>query len=249
MGDGDCAPPENSCVSVSCLNARCERQFAAAEITAVEQTPGDCHRNDCDGNGGLKSLVDDSDVPTAPSACLVQPSCTNGTPGFTNAPAGTDCVADGIPDHSVCGGEPAAGTCVQCNQDSDCPGSGPCAIATCIMHVCDITFSASGSTAGITQVAGDCQELSCNGFGDVTSISDPNDLPVSNSECLVNPSCVGSPAAPSFEPAPSSTSCSDGSANGVCGDPNDPSVAGSCVECNVTADCSGGMTCVNNSCQ
>jgi hypothetical protein len=88
------------------------------------------------------------------------------------------------------------------------------------------------------QTPGDCQKLVCNGSGGTTSMDDPTDLPVSSSACLINPACTGVPLTPSFTPAPTGTTCTatDPLAH-VCGDTSSPLLAGTCVECNVNADC------------
>jgi hypothetical protein len=140
---------------------------------------------------------------------------------------------------------------------SDCPPTGN----ECIANVCDaqsccatqnLDQSHSLSTG---QTAHDCQRIVCNGNGGTTTVDDATDLPSTTETCLTSPACTGVPLAPSFSPAPTGTDCSgDGqSPTHVCGDTNSIN-AGTCVQCNVGADCpavsdGGAPTCVNNICQ
>jgi hypothetical protein len=63
--------------------------------------------------------------------------------------------------------------------------------------------------------------------------------------------CTGSPLSPSFTPAATGTSCiaDNNPPNTVCGATGNPLVAGTCVQCNVTGDCSSPKVCVANACQ
>jgi hypothetical protein len=80
------------------------------------------------------------------------------------------------------------------------------------------------------------------------SVDDPSDPPVSHTACQTNATCSGSPLQASLTNAPAGTDCSadNNPPNHVCG--SGPT-AGMCVECNSTADCSGGATCVSSTCQ
>jgi hypothetical protein len=104
------------------------------------------------------------------------------------------------------------------------------------------------------QTPGDCQQIVCAGNGSVTSINDATNLPTSNSACLTNPACCGpSPLTPCFTDAPTGTPCtlaSDPNAQ-VCGDTSNSNIAGTCVECNTSADCTnindaGTLSCNSN---
>ena len=107
------------------------------------------------------------------------------------------------------------------------------------------------------QTAGDCQQVVCDGNGGTTTMDDPTDLPDSTEICKTNPACLGTPLAPSYMAAATGTNCSSeqapGSKKHVCGDTSG-SAAGTCVECNVAADCAATgnecvvATCTNNVC-
>ena len=105
-------------------------------------------------------------------------------------------------------------------------------------------------TLSTGQTAGDCQKVVCNGAGGTTLVDDAFDLPTTTELCLM-PACTGAPLAPSFTPAAAGTNCSAeqpaGSTKHVCGD--DVATAGTCVECNIVADCSvDGGSCTNHVC-
>ena len=133
------------------------------------------------------------------------------------------------------------GICGECFAATDCPGSdGPCATRTCNAGVCGVSFAAK--TTELTQVDGDCQQLSCDGAGKVVSTAANDDLPNDSNNCTAD-SCVG--GVPTFTPSEAGTFCGEGP---VCDG------KGHCVEC-VTADnCFGNngecswATCVDNKC-
>jgi hypothetical protein len=94
---------------------------------AALQTPGDCQKVVCNGSGGTTSVDDPTDLPApASTACLINPSCCGPsplTPCYTDAPTGTPCTSGSDPSATVCGNTTIsniAGTCVECNTNSDC---------------------------------------------------------------------------------------------------------------------------------
>ncbi|WP_437520753.1 hypothetical protein WME79_27710 [Sorangium sp. So ce726] len=113
----------------------CQRYAAGTEVPSG-QTPGDCLRRVCNGAGGTTTDEDVTDTPVSATVCLRDPACTGtpATPSFAMAPAGTDCTADGQPGKTVCGSELAAGTCVECNDNSSCTSPATCNTTT---HVCE----------------------------------------------------------------------------------------------------------------
>ena len=166
----------------------------------------------------------------APSTCSVA-ICSGG--GCSTTPAGTT-VHCGTGGSMVCDG---AGTCVECNVPADCGTSTECAVRTCTSHVCGVNnLGTSHSLAA--QTPGDCQRAVCNGSGGTTSVDDMTDLPTPSTSCENSPACTGSPLAPSFTPATTGTACSD-SGGHVCGDTT-TIAAGTCVDCNTSADCTVG---------
>jgi hypothetical protein len=145
------------------------------------QLAGACREDVCDGDGGTMTIDDPNKLPTTTEICEVDPACT-GTPlapTFTAADAGTDCSAE-EPDGSLkhlCGDPsgPAAGTCVECNADQDCPGG--CAgtvltTSTCSANMCAGTTVDCASSHEVCNAALGC--VACN----------------SSRDCAANMSCM-----------------------------------------------------------
>lgn len=177
--------------------------------------------------------------------CNTAPDCHNGScTGTTfNAPACTanECVAgtpvDCAASSKVC--DPQAG-CVMCNVPQDCSDTGNvCVERTCENHMCGTAFADATKTVS-GGMPGDCQKLVCNGTGGTKSADDATDLPVVTSVCQSNPTCAGMPLAPKFAYAAAGTSClaDNQFPNQLCGDPTNAQLAGVCVQCNTTQDCS-----------
>ena len=130
----DCAPTGNECIVRTCTSHVCgTMNLGQTHTLTTGQTPGDCQKIVCNGAGGMTSADDATDLPTSSTVCLTSPACTGAplTPSFTPASMGTDCTADGVTNHDVCGGGTAAGLCVECNADPDCVAIG--------MTTCDTT--------------------------------------------------------------------------------------------------------------
>ena len=139
-----------------------------------------------------------------------------------------------------------------CTMDSDCPATGnECVVPVCSSGVCDTQNLGFAHALSSGQTTGDCQELVCDGAGGVTSIDNSGDVPTSFTVCKAA-MCVGPPPLHAeLINAPAGTDCSADNSppNHVCGDTNEPSVAGKCVECNTNADCSFPQTCNAFLCQ
>jgi hypothetical protein len=127
-GTGHCCIATCPATVAACAAVDCDATGAcvypgATVAPAALQTPGDCQKVLCNGAGGVTAVNDPTDLPTSNSACLINPHCSNGVPGFDNAPTGTPCRSAGDPSAQVCGdtsNATIAGTCVECNTDGDC---------------------------------------------------------------------------------------------------------------------------------
>ncbi|MDC0677105.1 hypothetical protein [Sorangium atrum] len=135
-GDPDDECPDAGAASCG-TNGFCDgtgacQRYAAGTVVPSVQTPGDCQQLVCNGAGGITPDEDVNDVPVSATVCLMDAACTGtpATPSFTMAPAGTDCTPDGLPGRTVCGGGLAAGTCVECNDDSSCTSPATCNTTT-----------------------------------------------------------------------------------------------------------------------
>jgi hypothetical protein len=174
------------------------------------------------GVGGAVECVTAVDCPPTINACVIA-ECLAGVCGTSNAAAGTTCTPDGT---VFCDGN---GICGECNQASDCamfPPDDECQTRVCDANVCSQAFTLAGTPLQM-QVAGDCQETSCDGAGSTVSDPDDTDLPEDNNPCTQNV-CAG--GVPSYPAEPSGATCGAGL---VCNG------AGVCIGCVVAADCAG----------
>jgi hypothetical protein len=96
--DSDCPPTGNECVAPTCANHVCTTtNLDQSHTLSTGQTPGNCQKLVCNGQGGVTSIDDPTDLPTSTSACLINPACT-GEPlaqSFANAATGTPCSDNG----------------------------------------------------------------------------------------------------------------------------------------------------------
>src|SRR6185436_10516067 len=100
----------------TCSNAgACGVNNTQSGFVVQSQMAGDCHVNQCDGSGGVTSVVDDSDAPVDGNQCTLD-MCMNGVPSNPPQMAGVMCNQN---NGRVCDG---AKSCVACNLGADCPG-------------------------------------------------------------------------------------------------------------------------------
>jgi hypothetical protein len=104
----------------------------------VPSAPGDCHTSECDGLGGIVSVIDDTDLP-ASTACTIG-VCNGGVPSIINAPQGI-----------VCG---------SCSGGSEqiCNGSGACTAVSCGAYVCSNNSCLTTCTSNVNCATG----FTCN---------------------------------------------------------------------------------------
>jgi hypothetical protein len=104
-------------------------------------------------------------------------ACSAGTPGQTPL-TGTHCDVGG----SICN----AGTCVECNDASDCLGSNDeCKTKKCAAHVCDFDYTADGTVVA-SQVDQDCHRNECNGSGSIVNRVYLADVHDDSNDCTQN---------------------------------------------------------------
>ena len=225
----DCPGIDTACQVRSCsATSRCGVTNIAAGVALTAQVTGDCKRSQCDGNGQVTTVPDDTDVPVDGNACTMD-VCAQGFPSNPSQPRDTPCAQSG---GARCNGLAGAEACVQCTDASQCPGgpdsechTRPCSAA----GQCAITFANAG-TAVSAQVAGDCKRAQCDGSGQVVSATDANDLPGDGNVCTKD-LCSGSTPSNPVEAARTACSTSTGT---LCDG------SGACVQCLVASDCPGG---------
>jgi hypothetical protein len=216
----------NACRTWSCTAGICAAQDKAAGFVVGNTPAGDCHTDQCDGNGNvLLNVIDNSDKPVDGKQCTSD-VCTAGVPSNPNLAAGAPCNESG---GTMCDGN---GACVQCILATDCPGSDTlCHARTCTASTCGVAFTPIGVPVG-TQVAGDCQLVECDGLGTQVSVPDNTDVPVDNNDCTGDVCSAGVPSNPAL---PMGTICSQ-SGGTMCDG------AGACVQCVLGTDCQGSDT-------
>ena len=198
--------------------------------TALDaQTAGNCMQEVCDGSGAPTAIVDDTDLPDDGKACTTD-TCNAGVPVFTPVGPGVDCGGGFVCD--------AAGNCPGCTLPEDCTGpSDDCRQPDCQAGNCVEAFDAAG-TATTAQTAGDCKTNQCDGIGHVVDVNDDTDPTVDASQCTANECSDGTPANP---PLPLGTTCSQGGGSHC-------NATGTCVQCNIVADCGVATECKSFTC-
>jgi hypothetical protein len=215
----DCADPGDECLTRGCTaEGKCVPDKVAAGTPVSQQTIGDCQMVVCDGEGATKSQGDDTDLPVDGKECTVD-ACTAGVPSHPALAAKTPCGQGGA---LYCDGN---GACVGCTDDAQCGAPTDCATPRCTLGACDTDFVAPGTPIA-TQIAGDCQEVQCDGLGGTKSIAAGADIVDDGNSCTDDLCVAGAATHPN---SPSGTACSS---NGIhCNG------AGACVPCLTGADC------------
>ena len=210
-----CPGKDTDCRTRPCNDGVCGETVTAAGTPLSQQTPGDCQKAACDGNGGETSAPDDTDIGDDGKECTSD-ACQGGTGTNTAAAVGTSCSQNG---GKLCN---AASNCVECIAGTDC-ASGVCDAATftCLPAKCGDSVK-NGAETDV-----DCGGGTCEACG-------PDLACVADSDCKGG-SCVGGKCAPT---------CTDGVKNGAetdvdCGGAS----CGSCdfgQTCAAVSDCSTG---------
>ncbi|APR87432.1 hypothetical protein A7982_12781 [Minicystis rosea] len=217
----DCPGQDTECKTRKCTAGSCGFNFTATGTAVAAQTPRDCKKSQCDGNGNIAAVNDDTDLPVDNKTCT-NDVCSGGTPSNPPVSAGTPCNQD---NGTVCN---ALGACVQCVTAATCPGQDTaCKTRTCVAGMCGTTFATVGTPAG-TPVAGDCKKSQCDGSGNLVNVADDTDIPEDGNACT-NDLCNSGTPSHTFSLA--GTPCAAGTAtcNG----------AGECSGCVTSTDCPG----------
>jgi hypothetical protein len=205
----------------------CGTTNVAAGTPTLGQTPGDCHHDECDGSGGVRTVVDDADVPDDNDACTTD-ACSGGAPSHTALASGASCGQNLTCD--------ASGACTGCTADADCPGQDTvCKARKCTAGACGFTFTSAGVPAG-TQTAGDCHEAQCDGSGNAVVVVLDADVRADGNPCTQDLCTHGIPSNPLL------------AVGSACNGSDKCDASGSCVACLVNADCGADTACKKFSC-
>ncbi len=229
-----CPAAPGECQTPTCSSGGCGLENKAAGVLLASQTPGDCQKKQCDGNGGVESVADNTDIPVSDGKECTEEKCVAGVPSHLNRPEGTACTEEG---GNICIGN----KCLECLSVEDCPAGNACQIRTCEAGICGTKNKPAGEP--VTSASGDCQKAACDGHGQVVAAPDNADLPVDGVECTHDTCTAGVASNP---PKASGTPCGKGVCNG----------SEACVECVSPSDCPAPnpanecqiATCVDNEC-
>lgn len=227
-----CTAAEQCGADTPCLALRCEDSICVFDYVPEGQgdpggqLAGDCHKTTCNGSGGTKAVVDDSDIPVDGNPCTTD-LCSGGLPSNPNAASGAPCGGN-----FTCDGQ---GTCSGCATSSDCGTSTACATFTCNAGACSASYVPVGQGDPGGQQPGNCQKVVCDGLGGTTTIADDGDVPDDGNACTAD-KCSGGAA--SNPPHPAGTGCGGGQCDG----------AGSCVGCLSAGDCGQATACKTPTC-
>jgi len=146
-----------------------------------------------------------------------------------------DCVPNGTcPDAGDTDGGGGNGQGNPCTVAADCPQPEDphCGTATCEGGVCGLKLKPFSKLT--SQIAGDCKELWCDGFGNLTELPDGSDIYDDGNQCTMDVCQAGQAK---NQPYPNATTCPETS-DGYC-------YEGACVDCveNMTF-CAPGFVCV-----
>ena len=197
---GDCPGMDTFCQTPTCDNATCgiDNEPVGTALPGADQDAGNCLELQCDALGNALDVADDADVPVDDGNECTGEVCSGGNPDHPDLPIDSPC---GVNDQSVCDG---AGTCVECNDDTQCPTAPQCFVAVCVANACENQVTAGVACEdGSFCTAGD----TCNAGGACVGGASPCAGVDGDSNCsetcdeLAN-DCLGDD--------PAGASCSDG---------------------------------------
>jgi hypothetical protein len=221
--------PRDDCNGGVCnVSGECELdpKPAGTPLPDGEQTPNDCQKKQCDGQGIPVSVADDNDLPTPDSNECTSDVCVGGVPLHPPRSKNTGCSQGG---GSVCDG---AGNCVECNDATQCDDPGDCATSACTSNHCSVTNKSEGTACGTSGV--------CDGAGTCVGCTKASDCPDPGDRA--HPVCNANQCGTA--PDAKDTSCANGK---YCDG------AGKCVQCTQASQCPQGdachdAACTNNTC-
>ncbi len=230
--EADCTnvPKSNECRTRTCNAHACATDFVPADTALVAQSPGDCQVIVCDGAGAKVSKADDKDLPVDGNDCRDH-LCVAGAPQTPPLVLNTKC---GVGQAFYCDGN---GGCVGCTEAKLCNGvDDDCKTRTCVNNTCGFAYQPDGTALPVgKQKTGDCQELQCNGAGNVKSFAFDTDLPNDANDCTKDVCASGIASNPALA---ADTLCAVGYCDGQ----------SACVQCTKAAQCPNAPLCVTATC-
>jgi hypothetical protein len=201
--DGKTCNSGSDCYSRVCHNSLCATPTCSDMVKNGLEADVDCggvcaykcaDGKTCGSNNDCVSGVCDST-----SKICAAPSCSDG-------------IKNGTETDMDCGGIcPKCSIGKMCSINSDCSSASntACASAYCSSGFCSMAYVPNG-TPTVSQIAGDCQTLQCDGSGNIVSVADNSDFPDDGNQCTSDV-CVSGVS--SHIPQPTGTACSQNGGN------------------------------------
>ncbi len=188
----DCGGVDTFCRTITCEDGICG-VLDTTDGTALpvdSQAAADCLEVQCQ-DGFAVPVADDDDLPADDGFQCTDDACSAGMVVHPDLPVGTPCNEDG---GVACDG---AGTCVECNNDSDCAAPPTCEVAQCVNHEC-VNQPASPGTPCSDGIFCNGAEA-CDATGSCVSPGDPCPGADGDSNCAemcneLTDSCSGNDA-------------------------------------------------------
>ncbi|MEP7121605.1 MAG: lamin tail domain-containing protein [Byssovorax sp.] len=142
----ECPGTDTECKKRACNAGACDFDLTAEDTLIAAQTAKDCSAAQCDGQGAIKMVADNADLPDDMNDCTAD-TCVAGVPTFTTEPAGSACAQNG-------GTKCSAGAkCVECVVGADC-----------VSLICDsVTFKCALASCNDTTKNGGETDVDCGG--------------------------------------------------------------------------------------
>ncbi|MEI8255362.1 MAG: hypothetical protein WCJ30_06775, partial [Deltaproteobacteria bacterium] len=225
----DCGT-STACRSFACTSGVCTSNNVTSGTVVANTTTGNCRSDQCDGLGAITpDAVDNADHPADDGVQCTLDTCSAGAPVHPPAAQGTTCTQTG---GHQCN---ATGQCVTCLIDTECPAGGPCQAPRCTAGTCGLVAAVAHVLPAAQQVAGNCQQLSCDGTTQTpVSAADNTDVPADDGLTCTTDTCAA--GAPVHPPATVNTACAQSGGRFCNG-------SGLCVFCTGAAQCTAANAC------
>ena len=239
----DCTADSQCGIDTFCRQHLCDQQTSVCgnvdtadntSLPPTDQQSGDCQEKQCDGQGNVKSVALDGDLPPDDANDCTDEVCNAGSAQHPPEPLNTACEQGG---GSFCDGNEV---CVECNVATQCGSDTFCTTMVCDAKECvaDFTDAATALPAG-DQIDNDCKEEQCDGNGNVVSAPNDVDTPSDDGNQCTDETCDnGTPK----HPAKAVNAACDEGGGSYCNG------AGLCVECNTAEQCPTGTACESPTC-
>lgn len=150
---------DDFCTKHTCVSNMCGITYTPngtdlpAMNSIMNQTPGDCKVIQCNGSGGIKTVVRTSDVPVDSNDCTDNVCSMGGQPSNPNSPLNSPCSSNG---GDVCNG---AGVCKKSNGKT-CSATGDCLSNFCVDgYCCNNACTTDCQSCNLTGKLGTCSDV------------------------------------------------------------------------------------------